>query len=261
MTDKHTLSAIRAAAITLDGGARDYDALLDLVGDARFVLLGEATHEQAQLFTKRLAVASRQADHTPALPLAGVRVLDLGWVWAAPHATMMLAFLGAEVIKVESSARLDITRRTNPFPPDMERGVNRSGYFGCLNQAKKSIGINLSQPQGKELVKQLAGRCDVMISNFGTGVLEKLGLGAEAMHGVNPDLIIAMISAFGQTGPLRHYMGYGPLISPLAGLSAATGRSASAIRARRGIRVVSALTCAEPRTTRQPTTAARRTLS
>ena len=63
----------------------------------------------------------------------------------------------------------------------------------------------------------------MMISNFGTGVLEKLGLGAEAMHSVNPDLIIAMISAFGQTGPLRHYMGYGPLISPLAGLSAVTG--------------------------------------
>jgi crotonobetainyl-CoA:carnitine CoA-transferase CaiB-like acyl-CoA transferase len=105
----------------------------------------------------------------------------------------------------------------------MASGVNRSGYFACLNQAKKSIGINLSQPQSRELIKQLAGRCDVMISNFGTGVLEKLGLGAEAMHSVNPDLIIAMISAFGQTGPLRHYMGYGPLISPLAGLTAVTG--------------------------------------
>jgi crotonobetainyl-CoA:carnitine CoA-transferase CaiB-like acyl-CoA transferase len=186
-------------------------------------LLGEATNAHAQLFGSRPAVASHHADHTPSLPLAGVRVLDLGWVWAAPHATMMLAFLGAEVIKVESSARLDITRRTNPFPPDMERGVNRSGYFGCLNQAKKSIGINLSQPQGKKLVKQLAARCDVMISNFGTGVLERLGLDTAEMHRVNPELIIAMISAFGQTGPLRNYMGYGPLIAPLAGLAAVTG--------------------------------------
>ena len=192
-------------------------------------LLGEASNEPSSLFANCQAATTAPSDNAgtrgqePPLPLAGVRILDLSWVWAGPHCTMMLAFLGAEVIKVESSARLDITRRTQPFPPEMASGVNRSGYFACLNQAKKSIGINLSQPQGRELVKQLARRCDVMISNFGTGVLEKLGLGAEAMHSVNPDLIIAMISAFGQTGPLRHYMGYGPLISPLAGLSAVTG--------------------------------------
>lgn len=184
-------------------------------------LLGEASN--AALFGSRPVVPSQTPQAAPPLPLAGVRVLDLGWVWAAPHGTMMLAFLGAEIIKVESSARLDITRRTNPFPPEMPRGINRSGYFGCLNQAKKSIGINLSQPQGKELVKQLAAHCDVMISNFGTGVLERLGFGTAEMHRVNPDLIIAMISAFGQTGPLRSYMGYGPLISPLAGLAAVTG--------------------------------------
>jgi benzylsuccinate CoA-transferase BbsF subunit len=160
-----------------------------------------------------------------------VRVLDLSWVWAGPHCTTLLAFLGAEVIKVESSARLDITRRTQPFPPELAPGVNRSGYFGCLNQSKKSIGINLSHPQGRDLVKQLATRCDVMISNFGTGVLERLGLGAEDMQRVNPHLIVAMISAFGQTGPLRHYMGYGPLIAPLAGLSAVTGYTAVAIAA------------------------------
>jgi crotonobetainyl-CoA:carnitine CoA-transferase CaiB-like acyl-CoA transferase len=105
----------------------------------------------------------------------------------------------------------------------MEPGPNRSGYFGYLNQAKKSIGINLSEPKGKDIVRQLATHCDVMISNYGTGVLERLGLGPEAMHQVNPDLIVAMISAFGQTGPLRQYMGYGPLIAPLAGVAAQTG--------------------------------------
>jgi crotonobetainyl-CoA:carnitine CoA-transferase CaiB-like acyl-CoA transferase len=188
-------------------------------------LLGEATDQHTTLFGHRLAspLASSAASQLPPLPLAGVRVLDLSWVWAGPHCTMMLAFLGADVIKVESSTRLDITRRTNPFPAGMERGVNRSGYFGCLNQAKRSIGINLSVPQGRELVKQLATHCDVMISNFGTGVLERLELGAEEMHRINPNLIIAMISAFGQTGPLRHYMGYGPLIAPLAGVAAVTG--------------------------------------
>jgi crotonobetainyl-CoA:carnitine CoA-transferase CaiB-like acyl-CoA transferase len=192
-------------------------------------LLGEANHDIDTLFEaqKVTAAARPQVDAvagaTPPLPLAGVRVLDLSWVWAGPYCTMILAFLGAEVIKVESSARLDITRRTNPFPPEMERGVNRSGYFGYLNQAKKSIGINLSQQQGKNLVKQLAAQCDVMISNFGTGVLERLGLGPQDMHRINPDLVIATISAFGQTGPLRTYTGYGPLIAPLAGVTALTG--------------------------------------
>jgi crotonobetainyl-CoA:carnitine CoA-transferase CaiB-like acyl-CoA transferase len=192
-------------------------------------LLGEANSERNTLFGDSKASATAAAADTPAadqmppLPLSGVRVLDFSWVWAGPHCTMMLAFLGAEVIKVESSARLDITRRTKPFPLGMEPGVNRSGYFSHFNQAKKSLGINLSRPEGRELVKRLAAQCDVMISNFGTGVLEKLGLEAEEMRRVNPDLIIAMISAFGQTGPLRQYMGYGPLVSPLAGVAAVTG--------------------------------------
>lgn len=186
--------------------------------------LGEANGERARLFGEGAPdVHTSPAPHQAGPPLAGVRVLDLGWVWAAPYCTMMLAFLGAEVIKVESSTRLDITRRTKPFPPGMEPGLNRSGYFGYLNQAKKSIGINLSEPQGKELVRRLAARCDAMISNYGTGVLERLGLGPEEMHKHNPDLIMAMISAFGQTGPLRMYMGYGPLIAPLAGVADQTG--------------------------------------
>ena len=187
-------------------------------------LLGEANRDRAPLFDPRGPTAASGRPEEPlSPPLAGVRVLDLSWVWAGPYCTMMLAFLGAEVIKVESSARLDITRRTKPFPPGMEPGPNRSGYFGYLNQAKKSIGINLSEPKGKDMVRQLAAHCDVMISNYGTGVLERLGLGPEAMHQVNPDLIVAMISAFGQTGPLRQYMGYGPLIAPLAGVAAQTG--------------------------------------
>lgn len=182
--------------------------------------LGEANRERGQVFNHlRPAVEAIESQSQVDMPLAGVRILDLGWVWAAPYCTMMLGFLGAEVIKVESSTRLDITRRTKPFPPDIEPGPNRSGYFGYLNQAKKSIGINLSEPKGKALVHRLAARCDAMISNYGTGGLERLGLGPDDMHKTNPDLIMAMISAFGQTGPLRRYMGYGPLIAPLAGVA------------------------------------------
>lgn len=187
-------------------------------------LLGEANNDKLRLFDNGVTPHTPvQPEATITPPLAGVRVLDLSWVWAGPYCTMMLGFLGAEVIKVESSTRLDITRRTKPFPPETEQGPNRSGYFGYLNQAKKSVGINLAAPQGKELVRGLAAHCDVMISNYGTGVLERLGLGPEEMHKANPDLIMAMISAFGQTGPLRQYMGYGPLIAPLAGVAAQTG--------------------------------------
>ena len=156
-------------------------------------------------------------------PLAGVRVLDLSWVWAGPHCTLLLGALGAEVLKVESSRRLDLTRRASVYARGLPPGPNRSGYFNHLGQHKKSVGIDLSKPEGRDLVRRLAGRCDVFVANFGTGVLERMGLGPDDLLAVNPSLTVALISAFGQDGPWRLYTGYGPLISPLAGLSAVTG--------------------------------------
>lgn len=156
-------------------------------------------------------------------PLHGVRVLDLSWVWAGPHCTLILGALGAEVLKVESSRRLDLTRRASVHARELPPGPNRNGYFNHLGQHKKSVGIDLSKPEGRGLVRSLAGECDVFIANFGTGVLERMGLGPDDLLAVNPNLTVALISAFGQDGPWRLYTGYGPLISPLAGLSAVTG--------------------------------------
>ena len=156
-------------------------------------------------------------------PLAGVRVLDLSWVWAGPHCTMILGALGAEVLKVESSRRLDLTRRASVHARELPPGPNRNGYFNQIGQHKKSVGIDLSKPEGRGLVLRLASRSDVFVANFGTGVLERMGLGPDDLLAVNPDLTVALISAFGQDGPLRLYTGYGPLISPLSGLSAVTG--------------------------------------
>ena len=156
-------------------------------------------------------------------PLRGVRVLDLSWVWAGPHCTLILGGLGAEVLKVESSRRLDLTRRASVHARDLPPGPNRNGYFNQLGQHKKSVGIDLSKPQGRDLVRRLAGECDVFVANFGTGVLERMGLGPDDLLAVNPNLTVALVSAFGQDGPWRLYTGYGPLVSPLAGLSAVTG--------------------------------------
>jgi crotonobetainyl-CoA:carnitine CoA-transferase CaiB-like acyl-CoA transferase len=152
-----------------------------------------------------------------------VRVLDMTWLWTGPHCTMALAFLGADVIKVESSKRPDLTRRSHIFPPDMEPGLNRCGYFNQIGQSKRSIGIDLQTPEGVELVLKLAEQSDVMVSNFGTGVMERLGLDADDVLRRNPNLTVATISAFGQSGPLRGYMGYGPLVHAVGGLSAQSG--------------------------------------
>ena len=136
---------------------------------------------------------------------------------------MILGALGAEVIKVESSRRLDLTRRASVYARDLPPGPNRNGYFNQLGQHKKSVGIDLSKPEGRALVRRLASRCDVFVANFGTGVLERMGLGPDDLLAANPDLTVALVSAFGQDGPLRLYTGYGPLIAPLSGLSAVTG--------------------------------------
>ena len=156
-------------------------------------------------------------------PLHGVRVLDLSWVWAGPHCTLILGALGAEVLKVESSRRLDLTRRASVHARELPPGPNRNGYFNHLGQHKKSVGIDLSKPESRILIRRLANRCDVLVANFGTGVLERMGLGPDDLLAANPNLTVALISAFGQVGPWRLYTGYGPLISPLAGLSAVTG--------------------------------------
>ena len=156
-------------------------------------------------------------------PLTGVRVLDLSWVWAGPHCTTILGALGAEVLKVESSRRLDLTRRASVHARELPPGPNRNGYFNQIGQHKKSVGIDLSKPEGRALVLRLVSRCDVFVANFGTGVLERMGLGPDDLLAANPELTVALVSAFGQDGPLRLYTGYGPLIAPLSGLSAATG--------------------------------------
>jgi crotonobetainyl-CoA:carnitine CoA-transferase CaiB-like acyl-CoA transferase len=157
------------------------------------------------------------------LPLEGVRVADFTWVWAGPFCTMHLAHMGAEVIKIESQARPDLARRLPIVPTGMEPDVNRSGYFNQWNQGKKSILLNLSKPEGIAIAKQLVAKSDVVVENFATGVMDQLGLSYEVLKQVKPDIIMASISGYGHTGPQRKYMGYGPAVAPLTGLSSLSG--------------------------------------
>jgi crotonobetainyl-CoA:carnitine CoA-transferase CaiB-like acyl-CoA transferase len=156
-------------------------------------------------------------------PLAGIRVLDFTQVWAGPFCTMNLAHLGAEVIRIETTARTPcITRLIPPFL-ESQPGPGRAGYYNQYNQGKKSIVLDLRKPEAVAIAFELAKHSDVVTDNFAAGVIDKLGFGYDKLCAVKPDIIQISMSGYGQTGPFRRYLGYGPPASAAAGLFFATG--------------------------------------
>jgi crotonobetainyl-CoA:carnitine CoA-transferase CaiB-like acyl-CoA transferase len=155
-------------------------------------------------------------------PLAGVRVIDLTWVWAGPHATLQLANLGAEVIRIETSTRVDVTRRLGPFVDD-QPGIDRSGYFNQYNQGKKSVALDLKTGRGLELLRQLIATADVVIDNMTAGALDRMGFPYEELVRINPRIVAVSMTGFGESGPYRDHMAYGSLIDALSGTSSANG--------------------------------------
>ena len=155
-------------------------------------------------------------------PLSGIRVADFTWVWAGPFCTMQLAHMGAEVIRMESMRRVCLLRM---LPPWLEGkpGVNRSGYFNQYNQGKRSIALDITKPEAKEIAMKLVAISDVAAENFAGGVIDRLGLGYDALKQVKPDIIMISMSGYGQTGPESGYVSYGPAQVPLAGMSSLTG--------------------------------------
>src|SRR5665213_3517658 len=154
-------------------------------------------------------------------PLRGVRIIDFGHVWAGPYCTAVLADMGAEVIKVESAHRLDVHRRQGPYA-ERRAGINRSGVWNAQNRGKRSVTLNLSTARGRELAKSLTASADAVVENFAPGVMKRLGLDYESLCVTKPDLIMASLSAFGQDGPQKAYVGYGPSLDAWAGLDALT---------------------------------------
>ncbi len=166
-------------------------------------------------------------------PLTGIRVLDLTQVAVGPYTTLMLARMGAEIIKVESAKRPD-TSRGATVPKDHqlhlypgrapgEEPWNRKGDFMQRNRNKLGITLDLNAPQGKTLFKQVASLSDIVVENFRAAVMERQGLSHETLHEVNPTLIYLKLSAQGNTGPERNYGSLGYTMECLGGLASITG--------------------------------------
>lgn len=150
-------------------------------------------------------------------PLAGVTVLDLSRALAGPYATSLLADMGATVIKVEGIKAGDSSRSWPPF--DNEHSL----YFDSVNRNKSSVALDFYSPEGKEILRRLAGEADVLIENFRPGVLATMGLGPEILRVENPGLVVASVSGFGTAGPLAQTAGLDQVAQGMSGLMSVTG--------------------------------------
>ncbi len=158
--------------------------------------------------------------------LSHIRVLDLSRVLAGPWAGQILADLGAEVIKVERPGNGDDTRAWGPpFLKDADgENTSEAAYYLSANRNKQSVTIDFTRPEGQKLVRELAGKSDIVIENFKVGGLAAYGLDYESLKAVNPRLIYCSITGFGQTGPYARRAGYDFMIQGLGGLMSLTGR-------------------------------------
>ncbi|MCC1480926.1 CaiB/BaiF CoA transferase family protein [Roseibaca sp. Y0-43] len=154
-------------------------------------------------------------------PLAGITVLDLTNVLAGPFACHQLAYLGADVIKVEAVGRGDLARNLGADPELSARGMGIS--FLAQNAGKRSLTLNLKDPRGKDALRRLVARADVLVENFRPGVMDRLGLGYEALKAENPQLIYCAISGFGQTGPWAARPAYDQIVQGASGVMSVTG--------------------------------------
>ena len=156
------------------------------------------------------------------LPLNGVRVADFSWVLQGPRCTQWLGAMGAEVIRIETSRRLDQFRKNPPFA-EGKPGLNRAGSFHQLNYSKKSCTLDLNQPEAAEIAKEIVKISDVAIENFAFGVIDRFGLSYSVLKSVKPDLIMVSSTALGGTGPEKHHVAYGATIHSFSGICSLTG--------------------------------------
>ncbi|KAF9294678.1 hypothetical protein BGZ88_003537 [Linnemannia elongata] len=180
-------------------------------------LLSKSLHDQGS------EAAKKEKKAEPG-PLDGIRVLDLTRVLAGPYCTQLLGDLGAEVIKVENPKGGDDTRAWGPpFAANPDGSETESAYFLSVNRNKKSITVNIRSEAGKQLIRDLVKKCDILVENYVPGKLAGMGLGYEDLSALNPGLIYASITGYGQTGPYASRPGYDVMIEAEAGLMYITG--------------------------------------
>ncbi len=159
---------------------------------------------------------------TGGLPLAGLRVLDLGTWWAGSFTATLLASLGADVIKVESTRRIDGARVLGG-DPSAEQWWERGYFFLGINHNKRAVTLDLTQPEGLDVLKTMIAGADVLLENFAPRVMENLGLDWDGVRALNPSIVMLRMPAFGLTGPLRDRVGYAQTVEQYSGLCWVTG--------------------------------------
>lgn len=153
-----------------------------------------------------------------ALPLAGIKVVDLTRALSGPFCSMILADLGADVIKVEPMPAGDMVRTWGPFDHDI------SAYYLSANRNKRGIAVNFRDERGLELIRKMSNSADVVVENFKSGVMENMGLGYDSLSAANPKLILGSITGFGRDGPMGNYPGFDQIAQGYSGLMSLTGQ-------------------------------------
>ena len=162
-------------------------------------------------------------------PLEGIRVIDMTRYLAGPHCTMLMAGLGAEVLKIEPPGRGDIFRNRPPFGGSEGYALKKQNEddlgFGLLHRArnKKSVTLDLRADEGKKLFADLCAKTDVVVENFAPGIMAKMGFSYEDLREINPRLVLCSISGFGNTGPMKERRAYDPIVQAMSGLMTLTG--------------------------------------
>lgn len=207
--------------------AREFFGTSAAAPPVRLPWLSRVDPAGAEAPPKTATGAVRPSSASPALPLAGLRVLDLTWAWAGPFATTMLADLGAEVVNIEMAPNKSTLRKNPPFLAGREESDNVAGWWSANQRGKFSLGVNMKAAAGAQIIRELAAESDMVVENFSPGVVDRLGVGYEDLLAVNPRLVYVSMSAYGQTGPQAHYINYGTQLYAASGASFATSRDAS----------------------------------
>jgi len=160
----------------------------------------------------------------PALPLSGIKVIDMTRVLAGPIAGQMLGDLGAEVIKIERPGTGDDSRAFGPpYLNDPDGSRHDNGFYLCANRNKKSVTVNVAKAEGQEIIRELARTADVLLENYKVGDLKRYGLDYDSIKAINPRIVYCSVTGFGQTGPYATRAGYDAILQAMGGLMSVTG--------------------------------------